>query len=291
MAKYPKAIVIGTSSIALYCLKSLSKLTDIAEIQYIQYGSHQFNSIIDNYCKASNIEAHKVSHSKALTRILNAIKEPTLVVSANNTYIFPKIVIENRNLRIINFHNGLTNVHRGMNSPMWSIFLLDKIAGCVWHEVNEFLDDGDVIDYRTVELDTNTTAMKLTKKLIELGKDMFETVLDKVMNHSSIEYKKLGKNKYVTHKNSDLPNNGYLDINWSLVQISAFLRSMDYGPMGNVFPRPCIRLYDKDYLIKSYSQDLSHDNKSVECIFLYFSSESNMVEIKITSKSLKYKEV
>lgn len=50
---------------------------------------------------------------------------------------------------------------------------------------------------------------------------------------------------------NEVPNNGYLDLNWDFEQAYRFLRAMDYRGM-NIMPTPKVELKGKTFFIDAY---------------------------------------
>lgn len=183
-----------------------------------------------------------------ITDFLHTFSQKTLIISANNSYIFPKEIIDKPKMKIINFHNALLPLHRGVNAPIWSIFHQDKISGVTWHMVDVKLDSGSIISQKEFELTSNIRAIDLIKILMRLGFESFLSFKDDLLN-DKLKLKKMPLSHFPIHKAKDLPNNGILDINWSEDEISAFLRSMD---AGGIIPRPKILINQKKYIVQSY---------------------------------------
>ena len=111
-----------------------------------------------------------------LTIFLEKVREKALIISANNVYLFPSIIVDKENLKIINFHNALLPRHRGMNAPTWTIYEMDKKAGITWHLVNKNIDDGEIIIQKKINLNGTETAIYLIKQLMNLAFVAFEEI-------------------------------------------------------------------------------------------------------------------
>ena len=66
-------------------------------------------------------------------------------------------------------------------------------------------------------------------------------------NKKILPFKKFGKLYY----SSEVPNNGMLNLKWSIKKISAFLRCMDFKPL-NFFPNQYFYSKKKKYYISNY---------------------------------------
>lgn len=112
--KYEKLIVIGSGKIACECIKVLKSYND--KIICIE-NEESLLSFVKSICNINNLEYKLIESKKKLLQYFLKISEKTLIISANNNYIFPKEVVNKDNLKIINFHNALLPYHPGRNAP------------------------------------------------------------------------------------------------------------------------------------------------------------------------------
>ena len=173
------------------------------------------------------------------------------MVSAFNYFIFPRRVLENRALNVVNFHNSLLPQHRGRNAPTWSIYEMDAVTGITWHQVHLAVDKGDIITQRKIEIGGDTTALALTLKTLDVAAQAFREILPSLLDgsYSRTPIQKNGAGSF--HRSTDVPNGGVLDLGWSLDRAYAFLRALDYGKFA-VFAAPKVRFLGKDLSIASY---------------------------------------
>lgn len=255
---FDEVIVIGSGKLASSCVSILLEKFN-KKITIIEYEVALFSPFA-KYKKYDNIEIMKISEKEALSNYFKEISCKTLVVSANNNYLFKKEFIEKENIFIINFHNALLPKHRGRNAQMWTIFSGDKYAGATWHVVNSNIDDGDILIQEQVEIDSSITSIILTEKLINLGIKMLKDIILSILNYEIKVFKQ--KNlSYDIHNSKELPNNGYINLSKNINEISLFLRSMDFGKV-RIVPYPKVLVFGKEFDILSYSIE----NNSLELI-------------------------
>ena len=241
--------IIGSGSICSYILKSFIK--DCYMPIMLLYREHTM-STLGNFINKQNIENYSFVSSKETTEFLLKINKLSLIVSANNTYIFPRSIIEKQNLKIINFHNSLLPYHKGTNAPTWSIYEMDKKTGITWHLVNDRIDNGDIIIQKELNLDHTETAIVLTKKLMDLGYIAFEEIKHEILEWDFQTIPMDSKKVCQIHYAKDIPNNGFYDNSWPFEKKSAFLRSLDWGCVSQ-FPKPILETISGKYEIKSYN--------------------------------------
>lgn len=224
-------IVIGTGTIAQKVLGAL-KESGINPLFLISR-----TEVIDSthtFCERNQIEWRKLD-KQGLADFLTAIDRDTLVISAANRYLFPKAVIDNTKLYIINYHGALLPSYPGRNAEAWCIFEGESLGGITWHEVNEGVDTGMILDQRSVELDGQITSIKLLGIYARLAEAAFKDFLPWLIAGKWNVYpqsKEISKKDiYYSWKR---PNDKILDTDWDPEKISRFLRAFDYGPLESL---------------------------------------------------------
>jgi methionyl-tRNA formyltransferase len=245
-----KIVVIGTGRLARSCLELC--LPYGLDLECIE-PEEGFFSILSTFCKQRGVRYRCMDQKEEVGVFFRNVKVPTLVVSAYNGYIFPKSVLENSLLNIVNFHNSLLPRHRGRNAPTWTIFEEDPVTGITWHEVGTEIDTGKIIGQRVLAVGTNVTAIELTLQTLELGAQCFGELLPELLcgHYPSIAIETAATNKL--HLSHEMPNGGIADCSWPVRKVYAFLRSMDYGKL-KVFPSARVSVLGFDFEILSYSR-------------------------------------
>ncbi|PAF48859.1 hypothetical protein BKH41_04315 [Helicobacter sp. 12S02232-10] len=245
---YQKIILIGQATIALNILKNLLEYRHF--ICVISYKPHNL-CILKTFCQSNKLSYQSYEDSAPLSEFLYSLNSKTLIISANNNYIFPNNILSKTNLKIINFHNALLPLHKGVNAPIWSIYNQEKTTGITWHLVSCELDSGDIIIQKEIPLSPDINSFKLIQLLMELGLEAFLEIKQDLLN-DTLSSTPMPKSLLNPHKSNDLPNSGFLEIEWEKEKISAFLRSMD---SGGIMPKPKIHLCKMEYFIIKYSID------------------------------------
>ena len=68
--------------------------------------------------------------------------------------------------RILNIHPSLLPKFKGLNTHSRALESGEKIHGCTVHYVNERLDDGRILDQRSVEITKNDNPTTLANKVL-----------------------------------------------------------------------------------------------------------------------------
>lgn len=241
---FENIILMGCGKIALEVLKTLIE----KNISVISYKPHSL-CILRSFCQKQSIPYLQSQNSNEITQILLKLQGKTLIISANNNYIFPRTIIERKLIKIINFHNSLLPSYKGINAPIWSIYYQEKITGVTWHIVSPDLDSGDIIAQKQLKLTSNITSIELIKQLMDLGIDTFKS-FKKNLLEDKLQTFPMQSSSRPPKNSKDLPNGGFLNIEWENSKISAFLRSMD---AKSILPKPKLRLGNREYIIDTYS--------------------------------------
>ena len=261
MIGYTRVVLIGFGKIAFDCLK-IVKNNFKGKIDFVKYENEFFEINTIN-----SIKYHNLKTKNEVTNFFKNIDEECLVISCNNNYLFTNEIINKKNLFLINFHNALLPLNKGRNAQTWSIFNEDEITGVTWHKIVEKVDNGDILVQKKVDLIGIEKAINLTRTLMNLGAETFSHIFPKILNNTITFTESLVKTDKanIIHFSKDIPNNGFIDLAWSIDKIYAFLRSIDYGIL-NTFPKAKINLFGS--VNKVFKYEMSEINSEARQIIL-----------------------
>lgn len=250
---YEKVYLIGNGRVADDCLRIMVKRN--ISVEFIEVYAEKF-SFTEKLCARLNVPFYHIE-KKEMREFLLRLNEKTLIISAHNSYIFPKEVCEKDNLKIINLHIAFLPEYRGMNPSTWAIYHQEQYSGVTWHTVSAKIDNGGIIVQSKVEIEPDDTAMKLMLKCFKQGIQLFDENLDAFLNESYRTFIPENANSHL-YLAKDLPNHGILDDSWDYQKTYAFLRSMDYSG-SNIMSLPRILLDGKIYEITKYEKNVEKD--------------------------------
>lgn len=183
---------------------------------------------IDAHAAKSEIDAYFAQLSGAL--IVN--------VSA---YIYQQSAIEANT--IINYHNSLLPLHRGMYAHIWAIFQGDTYTGITWHMVTPQIDQGDILVQKRLPITTKTTALQLRIALHQLAINSLDEALSNLDQGHTTPQDLMAVADCATikapqmHYRKDLPNHGFLDLTQDEETCQHFLAAFNYGLFTKMRPR------------------------------------------------------
>lgn len=225
--RYSKVYIIGSGQLAYDCAEIVKQYLSDVKVFELKVTE---STVLAKLCDKNGIFYRSVT-SKELTETLRAEDEDTLVVSAASIYLVPQTVIEKPNFIIINWHNALLPAHKGRNAEVWAIYCGEQVTGVTWHMITKDIDAGEVICQREIAITDKTTAMSLYREQVSLGKILFAEFCENLLKGQCKTEKQKESIESQMHFSKDIPNEGMLDLNWNITQLSRFLRAMDYGSL------------------------------------------------------------
>ena len=233
---FHRVVVIGYGKATGNILKYVDdKKADYGySLEFIEHEPHAL-SVTGQICKERGIPYASIPDKKELGEYLGGITEETLILSASNNFLFPASLVERENITIINFHNALLPDYPGRNAPSWVIYQGEAQTGITWHYVTAGVDEGSIIIQKTCEIGPDMKAYELTERLMDLAcegfYECFAAVLARSVQARPQEFLP-GRRMY---RSTEIPGEGFLNLEEEPEKISRLLRSVDYGK-SEIFP-------------------------------------------------------
>lgn len=280
MNAFSQIIIIGYGVVTRRVLSYINEHSGEHEysVVYIEHEVYPFNAT-KKYAESNNIEHFTIEDKISLTNFFveRASKYKLLIVSASNNYLFPKQLVENRDITIVNFHNALLPSLPGRNAPSWAIYENYKKTGITWHYVTSGIDDGDIIVQKECFLNDDIKAYELVAIQMELAGEAFEENFEDILARTIKATKQnICENRRV-YKSKEIPADGKFDIKDNVENIYRLLRSMDYGKNG-IFPLPTTVYNEQLICIKRYKKAGIKDKcDSNNRLYLPFDTENALM--------------
>ena len=205
-------------------------------------------------CSLKQMAYERIEDKRQLTERLSGIGRPTLIISAGNYYIFPKQVVQQENVEIINFHNALLPKIPGRNATTWAIYLGEAVSGATWHYVTPGIDDGAIIAQKEVPITGDTKAWELSRDIVNAAVEAFGEFFCTLLHHhirGRIQPVKKERKVYYSY---EIPDGGVCTMDMAALDIYRLLRSMDYGK-SDIFPPVRMMLDDgRETVVQRYSK-------------------------------------
>ncbi len=223
MEQFDRIVLVGSSKVLYDAATIVKDAYPKEEIQIIDINP---DGPLDTYKKGV---PHVFMEKTELMDFLAALTEKTLVFSISNRYIFPRRVVDNRSLVMVNLHHGLLPVRAGRNPNMWAIWFEDEYAGITWHFINVGVDTGDIIVQKKYRIEKDDRPLSMLQKENALALEALRDFLplENAENLHVMPQEDLSKRELKF--SLQMPNDGWLDLDWPLDVIEKFLRATDYG--------------------------------------------------------------
>lgn len=197
-------------------------------LEFIEHDIYPFNAM-EQICRENKVHFKRIVDKSELAHYLGALHENTLIISANNNYLFPKELVQKENITIINFHNALLPNYPGRNATTWVIYKGEKTTGITWHYVTEGVDEGDVIIQKSCLIEEDMKAYELAGVLMQLAFEGFMAIFDMVFNGTANRSPQCFVQNRKVYNSKEIPGNGKFNMTDSPQEIYRLLRSVDYG--------------------------------------------------------------
>lgn len=128
-----------------------------------------------------------------------------------------------------NIHGGRLPDYKGCFSPIWVILNEEKYADVTLQFMGKKIDSGDIIKVETIKINDDDTGKTLYYKITDVVIKLFKELYIKLKNGDKIKTypQQIGG----TYYNRQLPNDGFLDMNWSNDKKYNFIRALDFSPL------------------------------------------------------------
>lgn len=164
------------------------------------------------------------------------------LLSIANLRVIPEAVLELPARGAVNFHDGPLPHYAGLNTPAWAIRGGEKAHGVTWHLIAGGIDEGDILEQRTLEIGPEETAFSLNSKCYAAGMDSFPALLGQlVSNRLDRQTQDLSQRRYFAR--DDRPGMaGLLDFSRPAEALAAATRALDFGEYFNPLLCPKVML-------------------------------------------------
>ena len=252
MSFYEKVIIIGYGKITGKIIQYVHRFQKKYEysIAYIEYEPEMFGTS-RKICEELQCDYYKIEDKDAVTEYFQKETKRCLIISASNNYMFPRVLTENPQYTIINFHNALLPKFPGRNAPSWAIFEKETETGITWHYVTERIDGGDIIIQKKCIIDPNARAYELSDELMQLAYEGFCERFSEIIENKVKAVKQQISEKRRLYKSTDYPGNCSFSIEDPTEYIYRLLRSVDYGKYS-IFPPVLMKYQGKNVRIVRY---------------------------------------
>lgn len=150
--------------------------------------------------------------------------EPDLIWVNSYSMIVRDDVLTIPRLGGINIHGALLPQYRGCNPTQWAILNGETETGVTLHEMIAGLDEGDIIDYKTVPLHFEDTWRTAQARLAEATDQLIAENLPKIL-HGQWKARPQASDQAVYHRRRT-PEDGYFKWEQPVIEIYNLVRAL-----------------------------------------------------------------
>lgn len=246
-----RVAVIGNGAMTFDCIKILNenvKSNLLLVISDPKFTSPGLDKRLSDFCSDFSIDYIRTSD-------LNADDIENSLLNLNLDYIFnidsftiiKPSIFNIPKYGVVNFHNSYLPHYRGANATSWGIINDEKEFGVTWHLIDKGIDTGDILFQKLFDVRKNETARTLIFKCIEEGIKLFRDNISDLLNDNLLPQKQTGPESTYYRKN--LPNEGYINLEWNARKIDCFVRGLDFRPFENKFVKAKLKIEGNEFII------------------------------------------
>ena len=170
--------------------------------------------------------------------------------SVVNEHLLPTEVLETPRKGAINYHDGPLPRYGGTHATSWAIINGERSHGVTWHLMTEAVDAGDVLKQTPVDILDGETAVTLNAKCYEAATLSFADLVHDLEEGraSAVKQNLEDRTFYGRFRRPEAA----CTIRWgqNAEEISALVRSLDFGPYPNPLGLPKIALGGEFVLVR-----------------------------------------
>lgn len=257
--RFESVILIGAGTIACDCSRTLSRLAP-GRLHIIESAQARLSMLRHVAIKQGAPYELLTDRAAIYQRLTEFAKHgATLIISANNGYVFPRDLIDREQVEIINFHYSYLPRYRGINIPTWTIYNDEPYTGVTWHFVEPEIDHGKIIAQEKILIRKDTRAIDIVRQGMTLARQLFDGFIGGFLAHPMEGRAVVYPPDEPLYVSSRLPGDGILDLSQPLEAIDRHLRSFDYG-CPSIFTPLQIVWEGKTYDVQSYTRPMATDS-------------------------------
>lgn len=234
-----KILFMGTPDFALTILKSVATKHEISLVvtqpdRVNGRGGKITMSPVKEWALKNGVEVFQPGKIKSeesvafLKEYAEKIGGFDVAVVAAYGQILPTSILYLPRLHSVNVHASLLPKYRGAAPIQWAILNGDKVTGVTTMLMGPGLDDGDILEQRSVTIFDDETGESLFDKLAYVGSELILDTLDKLSKNEIIPIKQDEEN--ATHVSMIKKDMGRLDFSKPAEVLERYVRGLYSWP-------------------------------------------------------------
>jgi len=241
-----KVAFTGDVSMGKPLLDHINKTPGV-ELSALAYNSDKSGIVPTN----SEVHAFNIKdiHSDANLNLLKSLSID-LIVNFNSLEIFLPQLLSIPRIGSVNFHPGPLPEYAGLYVYQWAILNGEEEFGATIHWMEEKIDSGNILSEERFPVSDGDTGLTLYFKALKRGVVLFKKVIELAAGNGDLTGFKqdLDKRKYYSGR---IPNNGFINWEWSAEYITRFVRALSYRPYVSPTFVPHFKACDTEFELVS----------------------------------------
>ncbi len=144
------------------------------------------DSLFLKFCTENRLKTISVGNSQELTNHQSILDSHQVAVLASFGAIIPQDIIDGLPNGIINIHPSLLPKYKGPSPIQYALLNGDTITGVTIIKLDNKVDHGPILSQKPYNLTGNETSEDLLSILFEIGSELIEDVVLKIMSHEEL---------------------------------------------------------------------------------------------------------
>jgi amino acid adenylation domain-containing protein len=162
--------------------------------------------------------------------VLLSVTHPSLIQPAH---------IGRARLAALNYHDGPLPRYAGMNGSAWALAAGERRHAIVWHHLTAGLDEGEIVEWRDIELEPRETSLSLNMQSSALALEAFGELVEKLERGRLAGTPQPAHVERLVFSRHDRPRAlCALDLGEAAEQLDCLIRACDFGAYDNRFGSP-----------------------------------------------------
>ncbi len=175
------------------------------------------------------------------------------LLSINNGYIVPPDILALPRKRAVNFHDSPLPRYAGMYSTSWALMNRETRHAVTWHDMDNGIDTGDILEQVFVDIGPGETAGSLNVKCFEAAVESFEALVPRLETGIvSPRPQDPGERTYYPYFKRPFAASIF-SFDREAEAVEAFVRALDFGSYPNPLGVPKIVIGDEFFVVTGVS--------------------------------------
>ena len=153
--------------------------------------------------------------------------------SIDNGWILPAEVIATPLRSAINFHDGPLPAYAGLHVTSWALLNGETTHGVTWHEIDDGVDTGAILEQRSVPIEPDDTSFTLNARCFDVALVAFDALLARLLDGAVERRPQATTERSYFGRRARPDAAGVLTFAASAAVLDQTVRALEFGPTRN----------------------------------------------------------